>query len=71
MRYGTEAAAAAINLHTEQSKIDDEGNPEIALYHLLDSLSDYAEDHGVDLGAVLADVVEDRRVNTANPAIRG
>ena len=65
MSIGVEAAEAAIRLHAEKLKIDDEGDAELGLWHLLDSLHDYAEAKGLDFGEVLRSVEEDRPIPAA------
>jgi len=66
MTIRTDVAKAIIKTHSERLKIDDNGDPEIAVWHLLDTLQDYAVEQGLDIKAILEDVKEERRIFEAN-----
>jgi len=65
---GTEAAQKAIDAHSEHLKINDGGDPWVAVWHLLDSLADYAEDHEQNIKEIFEDMMEERRIQNANAA---
>jgi hypothetical protein len=66
MSKWTDAARDAIKGHTETTDIDDEGNPETALWHLLHSLIDYADQEGIDFKEVVENAMEEYAIQKAN-----
>lgn len=65
----TAAAEATLNRHLEARGLDDEGNPKIALWHLLLDMRQFARSKGVDMEEVYQSVLEEYAtvVGTENP----
>lgn len=61
------AADAALYLHADLRQLDPTDSPALPLWHLLMSLVEYADQHGINLAAQLRTVCEEYQVCTEKP----